>query len=95
MAQHQLPDLRSLPEPPLDGITHLSYLQPSKPEQYLLASTSWDGSVRIHDALAMSNVCTQSMDCGPIMALSAPTGHSLFTGGLDGSAKLGQIMCIL
>jgi len=87
MAQHQLPDLRSLPEPPLDGITHLSYLQPSQPKQYFLASTSWDGSVRLHDTLSMSNVCTQSMDCGPVMALSTPISHALFTGGLDGSVK--------
>lgn len=83
----QLPDLRSLPEPPLDGITHLSYIHPSTPSQYLLASTSWDGSVRIHDTMAMSNVCTQSMDCGPILALSTPSSDDLFTGGLDGSIK--------
>ena len=41
----EAPQPISLPDPPTDGITGLSFLGATT----LLASTSWDGSVRIHD----------------------------------------------
>jgi len=83
------PECRSLPEPPTDGITSLSYI-PSVSTS-LLASTSWDGNLRIHDTSTMSNQCSQAMESGPLLSLIASPGgdggSSLFTGGLDGSIK--------
>jgi hypothetical protein len=69
-----------------DGITALSYLP--KHDASLLVSTSWDGSVRIHDTAAKSAVLSQSMDSGPLLALATPSGmDAVVTGGLDGSGK--------
>jgi len=86
MAQPQ-PDMRSLPEPPTDGITALSYM--GDDQSRLLASSSWDGSVRIYDTSSLTNVCTQVMESGPLlgMATAASDSKILFTGGLDGSGE--------
>ena len=70
-----------------DGISALSYLP--KQDASLLASTSWDGSVRLHDTVARSAVMTQTMDSGPLLSLAIPHEiNGLATGGLDGSIRL-------
>ncbi len=77
-----------LPSPPSDGITCLKYLPVASSSTTTLACTSWDGTVRLYDTKTMTNVCTQSMDCGPLLSLAVDgSGNSLFTGGLDGSGK--------
>ena len=83
------PDPISLPSPPNDGITSLAY----HGQTSLLCSTSWDGALRIHDALAKSPVTTHAMDSGPLLSMAAcpPDGDHgkgfVFTGGIDGSVK--------
>jgi WD40 repeat protein len=80
------PEAKSLPDPPSDGITSLSYL-PSAPS-YLLASTSWDGSIRVHNTEVKSAVLSHAMDSGPLLALATRSGMaSVITGGLDGTSK--------
>lgn len=70
-----------------DGISALSYLP--KEGTSLLASTSWDGSVRLHDTVARTAVLSQTMDSGPLLSLAVPSnGDSVATGGLDGSIRL-------
>lgn len=86
MATQPPPEAKSLPEPPSDGITSLSYL-PSAPS-HLLASTSWDGSVRVYNTDVKSAVLSHAMDSGPLLALATPSGmDSVVTGGLDGTSK--------
>lgn len=79
----------SLPDPPTDGITQLQYLKDPKS---LLASTSWDGSVRIHDTATQSLKLQHAVECGPLLSLAVAESndhlHSLVTGGLDGSIRL-------
>lgn len=95
MAQ-PLPEPTSLPSPPKDGITSLQYL----PSSSLLASTSWDGALRIHDAVAKSHMVTQTMDSGPLLSMAIGGGSSssdndgsdsssgiVYTGGSEGSIK--------
>ena len=97
--QQQPPEAISLPSPPNDGITSLQYL-PSSPS--LLASTSWDGGLYIHDTLSNEHLVTQSMECGPLLCMAIPstsdsegrgggdTTHTqgvIYTGGSDGSIK--------
>lgn len=86
MAALAPPDVYSLPDPPSDGITELAYL--NKANLSHLASTSWDGSVRIHDTAAKAAVLCHAMDSGPLLSLATPTEtDALITGGLDGSSK--------
>ena len=86
MAQQPPPEAKPLPSPPNDGITALSYL-PNNASS-LLASTSWDGSVRLHDTSQMSSVLSHSMDSGPLLSLATPEDTNvLVTGGLDGSGE--------
>ena len=70
----------------------------------LLASTSWDGVVRVHDTSrtwdpsngSSSNaMLAHNMESGPLLSLAVPSSSSsqqqqqiLVTGGLDGSVKL-------
>ena len=68
--QQQPPEAISLPSPPNDGITSLQYL-PSSPS--LLASTSWDGGLYIHDTLSNEHLVTQSMECGPLLCMAIPS----------------------
>ena len=82
------PEARALPDPPTDGITQLSYLPATSSNASLLTSSSWDGSIRIHDTSALSHVCSHSMESGPLLSLATPVGDGIFTGGLDGSGKL-------
>lgn len=71
-----------------DGISSLSYLP--KEKSSLLASTCWDGSVRLHDTEAAdSAVMVRQMDSGPLLSLATPESAStIATGGLDGSIRL-------
>ncbi len=83
-------EIESLPSPPTDGVTRLSYLPATSASSSLLASSSWDGSVRIHDTLAKTAVLSHVMDAGPLLSLATPAGAtSVVTGGLDGSSELG------
>jgi len=83
------PECRSLPAPPTDGITSLSYIPADSTS--LLASTSWDGSIRIHNTSSMSLESSHAIESGPLLSLVTSTGAQgescLFTGGLDGSLK--------
>jgi len=84
------PEPQALPSPPSDGITCLKYIPPSSSTSMssLLACSSWDGTIRIYDTKAMSNVCIQTMDSGPVLSLAVDgSGDRIFTGGLDGSGK--------
>uniref|UniRef100_A0A7S1FN16 Peroxin-7 n=1 Tax=Corethron hystrix TaxID=216773 RepID=A0A7S1FN16_9STRA len=67
MDQSETPHPRSLPSPPTDGITSLSYLpstaslllglessQNNRPT--LLLSTSWDGRIRLHDTFQQGKI---------------------------------------
>ncbi|KAL7537673.1 hypothetical protein ACHAXR_009268 [Thalassiosira sp. AJA248-18] len=95
----QLPEPTSLPSPPNDGITSLQYLPASSSSSSLLASTSWDGALRIHDTIAKSHVVTQMMDSGPLLSMAIGSSSSssssndenhhppVYTGGIDGSIK--------
>lgn len=79
-----LPEAKALDDPPTDGITGLSYLG----EKLLLASTSWDGSVRVHDTATRSLMLSHMMNSGPLLSLAVQDdGLSLFTGGVDGAVR--------
>lgn len=71
-----------------DGISSLSYLP--KEKSSLLASTCWDGSVRIHDTEAADPVVmVRQMDSGPLLSLATlESAATIATGGLDGSIRL-------
>lgn len=71
-----------------DGISSLSYLP--KEKSSLLASTCWDGSVRLHDTKGSNPaVMVHQMESGPLLSLATPNlGSTLATGGLDGSIRL-------
>lgn len=85
MSEHQ--GLRSLPDPPTDGITQLCFFQRASDDS-LLAVTSWDGAVRCYDTITLQIKCLQTMDSGPLLGLSVcSSGNRLFTGGLDGSVR--------
>ena len=80
-----------LPDPPTDGITALSYVGSTN----LLASTSWDGSIRVHDtgefgANAKLQV-SHTNNVGPLLCLAAleedNNNNLLYTGALDGSVQ--------
>eukprot|EP00560_Eucampia_antarctica_P003754 CAMPEP_0197832596 /NCGR_PEP_ID=MMETSP1437-20131217/15296_1 /TAXON_ID=49252 ORGANISM="Eucampia antarctica, Strain CCMP1452" /NCGR_SAMPLE_ID=MMETSP1437 /ASSEMBLY_ACC=CAM_ASM_001096 /LENGTH=352 /DNA_ID=CAMNT_0043436041 /DNA_START=40 /DNA_END=1098 /DNA_ORIENTATION=+ len=85
MAQ-ALPEAIALPDPPTDGVTSLSFLPPDISDS-LLVSSSWDGSVRIHDVASMKLVACQAMESGSLLSLATPKGGAIFTGGLDGSVR--------
>mmetsp|Transcript_24595 Transcript_24595/g.30249 ORF Transcript_24595/g.30249 Transcript_24595/m.30249 type:complete len:366 (+) Transcript_24595:61-1158(+) len=83
------PEPRSLPSPPTDGVTCLSYLPSGgSSSSSLLASSSWDGTIRLYDTKEMKNVCIHSIESGPLLSLAVDkTGSYLYTGGLDGSVR--------
>lgn len=84
-------ELRSLDDPPTDGITQLCYFQSGSSDS-LLAVTSWDGAVRCYDTKTLKVQCLQTMDSGPLLGLSVcSSGNRIFTGGLDGSIRLFDI----
>jgi cell cycle arrest protein BUB3 len=87
------------PEPKLldrwsDGISAIEYLSSSSlasgGSTTLLASTSWDGTVRLHDTSKELSpaLLSHNMESGPLLSIAAPVATgSLVTGGLDGSVK--------
>ena len=85
------PEPIALPNPPNDGITSLQYIDtPNKnsSQQQLLASTSWDGALRLHDTTAKTHVTTHVMECGPLLSMTSPSSSSkVYTGGIDGSIR--------
>lgn len=86
----QPPEARPLPDPPTDGVTSLSYLPApasASSSSSILASTSWDGAVRLHDTSAMSQLVQRNMESGPLLSLATPSGGGIITGGLDGSVR--------
>lgn len=62
------PEPRSLPSPPTDGITALCYL----PSSSLIASSSWDGSIRVHETTKDNAelVLQRQMEGGPLLSLA-------------------------
>mmetsp|Transcript_21661 Transcript_21661/g.51165 ORF Transcript_21661/g.51165 Transcript_21661/m.51165 type:complete len:427 (-) Transcript_21661:107-1387(-) len=84
------------------GATADSGQQQTTTRRRLLASTSWDGVVRVHDTSrtwdpsngSSSNaVLAHNMESGPLLSLAVPSSSSssqqiLVTGGLDGSVKV-------
>lgn len=90
------PEAVALPNPPNDGITSLQYIEENatsnssgdNQKKSLLASTSWDGALRLHDTAAKSHVLTHAMECGPLLCMAASSGGGkLYTGGSDGSIR--------
>ena len=94
------PEAVALPNPPNDGITSLQYIEENATsnnsgnnnnnnQKSLLASTSWDGALRLHDTAAKSHVLTHAMECGPLLCMAAGSGGGgkLYTGGSDGSIR--------
>ena len=101
--QQVLPDVSVLNDLPTDGITCLQYLHKQRREdEELLASTSWDGHVRIHNTTTTrSCVLDYNMNSGPLLSLTtlqpppstttssiSSSNTSLVTGGCDGSIRL-------
>ncbi len=83
------PEPIALPNPPNDGITSLQYIDTNNSSSnQLLASTSWDGALRLHDTSAKTHVATHVMECGPLLSMTSPSSSSkVFTGGSDGSIR--------
>lgn len=80
--------LVSLPDPPTDGVTGLAFVG----ESALLASTSWDGCIRIHDADMASHKATKTMDSGPLLSLTCTSNSKeVIAGGLNGNVMLYDI----
>ena len=102
MAQ-RAPEPFPLPSPPNDGITSLLFLPPSSSSSSsssLLASTSWDGSLRVHDvphapssSSSSRAVLSIAMGSGPLLSMTATattttTGSMMiYAGGSDGTVK--------
>lgn len=85
------PEAKALPDPPSDGISSLTYLKDRS--KSLLASTSWDGSVRVHETGEEPiRMFSHMMDSGPLLSLADletnDQMHSLATGGMDGSIRM-------
>mmetsp|Transcript_30031 Transcript_30031/g.82440 ORF Transcript_30031/g.82440 Transcript_30031/m.82440 type:complete len:366 (-) Transcript_30031:59-1156(-) len=75
-----VPEAKALPNAPSDCISKLQYLTTS-----LLASSSWDGSLRLHDVNAMESKLSHSAGIGPLISLAAVDEEYIFVGGLNGS----------
>jgi cell cycle arrest protein BUB3 len=83
-----LPEAQLLPDCPTDGITRLCYLNNNNDNSNsrLLASTSWDGNVRMHDTSDKVLVLSQFMEAGALFSLDAHQNF-LYVGGADGSIR--------
>lgn len=89
-AQIQLPEAKLLPDGPTDAISALQYLSQSSSSSssFLLASTSWDGTVRIHDTAQSQLVLAHAMESGPLLSLTtAIDDETVVMGGMDGSIR--------
>jgi cell cycle arrest protein BUB3 len=82
-SEPSIPEAKALDDPPTDGITCLSYLG----KKMLLASTSWDGVIRVHDTSTKALMLSHAMNSGPLLSLGVQDEQWLFTGGMDGSIK--------
>ena len=80
-----------------DGISALQFLASTSPagggSSTRLASTSWDGNLRLHDTSeakeSSPGLLSHNMESGPLLSLAAPLSvNGLVTGGLDGSVKM-------
>lgn len=84
------PESKILPDGPTDGITSMAYLP--EESKSLLASTSWDGCVRVHNTSSFDSSSLQlqhAMDSGPLFSLAVPeSNNAVITGGMDGSVRL-------
>eukprot|EP00536_Pseudo-nitzschia_multiseries_P006679 jgi/Psemu1/193637/e_gw1.145.10.1 len=91
MATQPPPEAKLLDKFP-DGVSALRYM-PSSPNdgrgKRLLASTSWDGAVRVHDTTTTTSplLLTHNMESGPLLSLAVPDVTTIVAGGLDGSIK--------
>jgi WD40 repeat protein len=94
------PEARNLPSPPTDATSSLSYLLPDdqSSSSRLLASSSWDGSVRVHDTTTMTTALNSGgttgelklvhcMETGPLLSLAVES-KTLYTGSLEGSVQM-------
>ena len=79
-----IPDPKPLPDPPTDGITRLSFVPSPSRSSSLLASTSWDGGLRLHDCDAMECKLSHSAAIGPLLSMAAADEEHIFVGGLAG-----------
>lgn len=79
------PPAKVLKDCPTDGITALKYL-PDKPT--LLASSSWDGSLYLHDTATTEKVVSHAMESGPLLSFATFENDLLVTGGMNGSLGL-------
>ena len=98
MSTEPPPEAVSLPDPPTDGITALKYLPTNNNESSTsrLASTSFDGAVRIHDTQERKCMLSHAMESGPLLSLAMPKGvNALVTGGLDGTSEFTSLYCYL
>jgi cell cycle arrest protein BUB3 len=84
-----LPEAQLLPDCPTDGITRLCYLSNNNNKgsnNRLLASTSWDGNVRVHDTTDKVLVLSHFMEAGALLSLDVHQ-NLLYVGGADGSIR--------
>ena len=98
MAAAPPPEAFTLPSPPNDGITALSYLSTasssdndgtsSSSSPSLLACTSWDGALRIYDVgnckTTSKLVVQRALNVGPLLSLTIPSNSSGKGGGGGG-----------
>jgi len=77
------PEAKPVDGAPSDGVTGLKYVGPN-----LLASTSWDGCLKVHDTAKRELVFSKSLESGPLLSLASSSngdGCSIFAGAMDGS----------
>jgi cell cycle arrest protein BUB3 len=66
------PEPKVLSDNPTDGVTALAFLSPS-----LLASTSWDGTLRIHNVADQTLQCAQTVtEAGPLLSMAVHGNYS-------------------
>ena len=73
-------EAKALPDAPTDGVSSLSFLPSCSP---LLASTSWDGAIAVHDIEQWNRQVSHNMESGPLLSLTVLPDTTLVSGGLD------------
>mmetsp|Transcript_19251 Transcript_19251/g.24818 ORF Transcript_19251/g.24818 Transcript_19251/m.24818 type:complete len:392 (+) Transcript_19251:118-1293(+) len=85
----EIPEAKTLPDPPTDCISKLSFLSSSSSSSSssILASSSWDGGLKLHDCSATAMECklSHTAGIGPLLSLAAVDEEYIFVGGLNGS----------